>query len=351
VLASGGADGTVRLFDLTAPAEGRPWARPGTSFYDLAYSPDGAWLATAAEGGVVRLYDVKTGRVGHTLRGHAESPLNGRDSNRVTRLAFAPDGKTLATGGNDSRVMLWEVASGRRRADLEGRPADRAVVGSQTVGSLAFSPDGLLLAAGFGAPTYHQWNEYDQVVKVWQVDTLQEIHTLRGHRNNVSDVAFTRDGKTLISAASDHMVRFWDVGSGTELRKLTVVDRWSAMALSPDGQTLASGNLTGGIGLRDAATGTEKHGLRTHSHQVARLAFTPDGRTLASASWDRTVRLWDVASGREMRALRGHEGLVQCVAFSPDGNTLACGGWDGALRLWQAATAEEIAAMLGQGHE
>jgi WD40 repeat protein/serine/threonine protein kinase len=343
-LVSGSADQTVRLWDLNAPAEGRVFAKPGTTVFDIAYPPDGAWLA-AAEGGVARLYEARAGRLVHTLRGHGEPTGAGEDRIiRVTRLAFAPGGGTLATGGNDSRVMLWDVASGRLQATLEGRPADWAAIGSQTVGCLAFSPDGSLLAAGYGAPTFHPAVAYDQVVKVWEVGTRREIRALRGHRCNVSSLMFSGDGKTLVAASSDRTLRSWEVGRWTEVRTLTLPERLSAMAVAPDGGTLATGSLDGSVTLRDPGTWEEKHTFRAHAHAVARLAFSSDGRTLASGSWDRTVRLWDVASGREMRVLKGHAALVQSLAFSPDGSALATGGWDGALRLWQAASPEEIAA-------
>jgi WD40 repeat protein len=232
---------------------------------------------------------------------------------------------------------------------LVGRPdlANR----HQIVGSLTFSPDGGLLAAGFGHATLYNASDREHVVKVWQVSSGQEVCTLPGHRNTVPALAFTPDGKLLATASHDGTVKLWEVGNWREVRTLTAPgsrNRFQAAAISPDGQTLATGGEDGAIRLWDVATGTERGTLRGHTLSVVGLAYSRDGRTLASASWDRTVRLWHLLSGRETMTLRGHTNLVVDVVLSPEGNTLATGSLDESVRFWKAASLEEIAAAQAE---
>jgi WD40 repeat protein len=344
-LASGSADGTAKLWRLDAPEQA--W-RVGGPIHSLACSSDGKWLAVGQLRGA-QLRDARTGQVRHTLRGHSAKTGVGAMKN-VTRVAFAPDGRTLATGGFDSLVKLWDVATGTERCTLVGRPTKPASR-HQIVGSLTFSPDGGLLVAGFGHANLFNVSGHEHVVKVWQVSSGQEVCILEGHRNTVPALAFTPDGKLLATASHDGTVKLWEVGSWREVRTLTAPgshNRVQAMAVSADGRTLATGGEDGAVRLWDVTTGTERGTLRGHTLSVAGLAYARDGRTLASASWDRTVRLWHLPSGRESMTLRGHTHLVVDVVFSPDGNQLATGSLDESVRFWKAASPEEIVAAQAE---
>jgi WD40 repeat protein/serine/threonine protein kinase len=341
-LASGSADGTAKLWDLTAAAEGRPLA-PALLQGNVAYSPDGRWLATAGRAGA-RLWDARTGR-----------PVRALPVKDVTCLAFSPDSRTLATGGAnhpvppagepDFLVRLWDVATGGPLGEFQGPSHGDAH--QRAVGSLAFSPDGRLLAAGFGNPLIFVSPKYDQVVKVWDVRSAREVKTLPVP-STVPALAFSPDGQTLAAACRDGTLRRWAVATWQERRPLLGGSQLQCVAFSPDGRTLAVGagtdSLTGGVHLWDVATGREMPPLAWHSHVITALAFAPDGKTLASGSIDRTVRLWDVASGRALRTLRGQADVIVSAAFSPDGTTLATGSNFETVRLWEAASPQAIAA-------
>jgi serine/threonine protein kinase len=277
------------------------------SVRSVAFAPDGRTLASGSSDRTIKLWDVASGREVRTLSGHTDD---------VWSVAFAPDGRTLASGADDNTIKLWDVASGREVRTLSGHTA--------SVLSVAFAPDGRTLASG----------SVDKTIKLWDVTGGREVRTLSGHSAWVSCIAFAPDGLTLASGSWQE-IKFWDVASGREVRTLSgYTNEVHIVAFAPDGRTLASGLWDRTIRLWDVTSGREVRTLRGHTASVFSVAFAPDGRTLASGSSDNTIKLWDVASGREVRTLRGHTADVRSVAFSPDGRTLASGSDDGTVRLW-----------------
>jgi len=255
-------------------------------------------------------------------------------SNGVESVAFSPDGKTLASGGWDNTVKLWDVATGRELRTLKGH--------SNHVSSVAFSPDARTLASG----------SHDSTVKLWDVTTGRELRKLTGHSDVVNSVAFSPDGKTLASSSKDDTVKLWEVATGQELRTLAGdtdggLSECLSVAFSPDGKVLATGSDDSTIKLWEVATGRELRTLKGHSGGVYSVAFSADGRMLATGSDDFTIKLWDVSTGAELRTLTGHSHMVHSVAFSPDGRTLATGSDDFTIRLWEVATGREL-RMVGR---
>ncbi len=352
LLATGGGgnhDPTLSLWDL---ATGTELHSPGGKTYTInsvAFSPDGKVLAAGcgtldwfgpppAEdrgvGGTVRLWDVATGKLLKTLRGHA---------NGVTEVAFSPDGKRLASAGNDSTLRLWDAATGKELARIPvpasppfpsyGRPAE---IDQGGVYSVKFSPDGRTLASA----------GEDGVVRLWDAATGKESRTLPAHGHEVRVVAFSADGKTLASGSCDNTVRLWDPRTGKELLPQPGhAGGVHCLACSPDGKYVASAGIDRTVRLWDRATGRERHLLRGHTDMPSWLAFSPDGKRLASASWDETVRIWDVERGREVHRLE-HPGRALGVAFSPDGAALAAlfsraMGSGSAVYFWDPRTGKE----------
>jgi len=255
-----------------------------------------------------------------TLSGHSDAVLS---------VAFSPDGKVLASGSYDKTIELWEVATGRKITSLTGH--------SNYVLSVAFSPDGKVLASGSS----------DKTIKLWEVATGREINTLSGHSNTVSSVAFSPDGQVLASGSYDKTIKLWEVATGMQINTLSDhSDGVTSVAFSPDGKVLASGNDKT-IKLWDVATGRVINTLSGHSSSVYSVAFSPDGKVLASGSADNTIKLWEVATGREINSLTGHSDSVRSVAFSPDGKVLASGSLDKTIKLWEVATGREINSLTG----
>ncbi|SBW22496.1 WD40 repeat-containing protein [Candidatus Protofrankia californiensis] len=212
--------------------------------------------------------------------------------------------------------------------------------------SIAFAPDGTVLAACWG-----------QQVLLVDPDGPRPLRTLTGHTAAVRSVAFSPDGTTLATGGDDHTIRLWEAATGQQTRRLSGhTGAVRSVAFSPDGTTLATGSDDGTVQLWDATgrPGNRRPGNRrpdritdhTHDvHEVQTLAFSPDGTTLATGSDDGTVQLWDVISSRRTAMLTGHTGAVWSVVFSPDGTTLATGGDDHTIRLWEAATGQQTAQL------
>jgi WD40 repeat protein/transcriptional regulator with XRE-family HTH domain len=271
------------------------------------------------------------------------NPANGG----VGAVAFSPDGKLLATGYGNGYLRLWDPATGQ----AIGSPllADTSPQGEGGVGAVAFSPDGKLLATAGG----------DGAVRLWNPVTRQALRApLPAVAGGVSGVAFSPDGKLLATAGGDGYVRLWNPATGqpvgSPLPADTSPDGVDAVAFSPDGKLLASADADGTVRLWNPATGqpvgSPLPAVTRPGHGVGSVAFSPDGKLLASGG-DGYVRLWNPATGQPVGApLRavtsGGRRWVLGVAFSPDGKLLASAGWDGTMRLWDPVTRQAIGAPL-----
>ncbi|WP_327256844.1 nSTAND1 domain-containing NTPase [Streptomyces sp. NBC_01244] len=249
----------------------------------------------------------------------------------VNAVAFAPDGRLLATAGSDGKVLLRRVA-------------DRSTVAAFTapgrVRTVAFSPDGRTLAAG----------STDGPVRLWSVGAGGgSVSVLPPSTAGARAVAFAPDGDTLAIAAADGTIQLRDPsGEHREHAVLTGhTARVNTLAYAPDGRSLVSAGADGTVRLWDTRRAEPAGVLEGHTGEVLGAAFAPDGRTVATGGVDRTVRLWDVGGRRAAATLAGHSDDVNSVAYTPDGTTVISGGGDGTTRLWDVRSGRLTATLAG----
>jgi len=274
----------------------------------VALGPDGT-MASAHLHSAIALWDGE-GKLLKTLTAHDKEVLD---------VAFSPDGRVLASTGQDGTVQLWSAV---------GAPL-KTLKGHQNRGmAVAISLDGKWVASA----------SEDNTVKLWTIDG-ELVHTFQGHQNFVWDVAFSPDSQTLASASWDDTVKLWNL-EGELLQTLANPgssergeNRLVSVTFNPQGQTLVAGDWSGNIHWwnRD---GTLLQTTSEHENTVINLAFSPDGQALASASWDGTIKLWNL-DGHVVKTLAGHATGTWDLEFNADGQQLISGGGDGLMRLWQ----------------
>ncbi|MGW5261948.1 NB-ARC domain-containing protein, partial [Microbispora sp. NPDC004025] len=276
-------------------------------------STDGAWLVSAGDDRVVRLWNAD-GSLRMVLAGHTSV---------ISEVAIAADDSWLASASGDRTVRLWN-ADGSQRAVLKGH--------RDWVNSVAISADGSWLATG----------SRDRTVRLWNADGSERA-VLEGHTEDVEAVAIAPDGSWLASGSYDHTVRLWNADGSQRAVLKGHTDEVRSVAIASDGSWLASGSADGTVRLWNA-DGSERAVLEGHTEDVEAVAIASDGSWLASGSYDHTVRLWN-ADGSQRAVLGSHAEFVVAVAISADNSWLATGSTDETVRLWEISS--HVPAVLG----
>jgi WD40 repeat protein len=291
------------------------------SILSVAFSPDGKILATAGDGGEIRLWQVSDMKPLLTCKGHTRW---------IMSIAFSPDGCSLASASDDQTVKLWDIHTGQCLKTLQGH--------TSWVLSVTISPDAQTLVSASD----------DQTVKIWDIYTGQCLKTLQGYTSRVRSITFSPEGDQLASASDDGTIKLLDISTGQFLRTFQGHKaRVRSISFSPDGAILASGSDDNTIKLWDITTGQCLRTLQGHSNFVQSVVFSPNGFSLASGSDDATVKLWDINTGECLTTLPGHINRVWSVAFSPQGQILASGSVDQTVKLWSVHTGQCLRTLQG----
>jgi WD40 repeat protein len=320
----GGADGTVQLWDIH-PRPALPIVGDGPDHMGLSavvYSPDRKFLATGGANGL-QVWEVSTGRLERTFR----------DSGFIKYgVKFSPDGRYLLSGDWTSGVTsLWEVRTGEKLQEFMSSIYSGGFAISISLSDVAFSPDGRFIAA----------SPEGYYVRVWdkQSTNLPNLLLIVDPRPGIAPseivrLAFSPDGKHVMSASAAGEVKLSATQTGTLVKKLTGKTGLNGAAFSPDGRYIATAGVDKLAYLWDVELGKEIREFSGHTDILYSVAFSPDGKTIATSSADGTARLWDVQTGQELRRFTGHTASVNNVAFSPDGQFIATASDDGTARLW-----------------
>lgn len=315
VLATGGEDGEIRLWDAATVTQTWQFTGHVGAVRTLTWSPDGTAVASGGDDTTVRFWQAATGTQTHQLTAH---------SHPVRAVAWSPDGTQVASAANT--VRLWDATTGQQGVQFKAH--------SHQVRAVAWSPDGTAIASGAGT------------ARLWNARTGEQLAQFTKHDHQVEAVAWSPDGGTLATGAGS--IRLWDPATGAELRRFQIaIGSVRALEWHRDGGVIAVCGVASKVRLLDARTGVEILQLQGHSGAVSDLAWQPDGAILATAGHDCTIRLWEASTGRQTAEIVGHNGPVFAVAWSPEGDRVATRGIDDAVRVWDVASGRQIAAVDG----
>lgn len=386
-------DRTIRIWDVET-GENTLTIDPQSGFVrDVEFSPLGDTVAATmwdgGNGGTARIYDVTTGEELRRFFAHRDV---------ITNIEFTADGKQLVTASWDKSIKFWDIEKGiqlrsfvdfdERIIDIEFTPDNEfIIIGSGNVGDNAItnnednpsdtsvwlwdlenrtqsqvyrghtdwtwttdiSPDGTLAASGSGPLRLPaSLDDVDTSVRIWDIETGQEIRLLLGHIDTVDSVKFTIDGDSLLSASWDGTIRRWDVATGQLLNTYEDHDgRVYMVDMMPNGEQFISASGDGTLKLWDVESGEVLQTYNGHDDEVNGVHISPDGREMLSASSDRTIRMWDIESGEILQTYNGHDSSVNYAKFAPNMEFLISTSWDDTVRMWDVESGEELRQFVG----
>lgn len=290
------------------------------SVLSLAVGPEGRFVVSGGADGTVRLWNFDSAQQIRFYDGHKA---------QVVGVGFSRDGKRILSGSYDKTLRLWDVDSGKEL---------RVFQCQSTVYGISFSPDGryALSAHGDDGVRGEQRQNDENAARLWNVETGTEIRRLKGHQEWVWSVAFSPDGRQAIGSSLDKTICLWNLMSGELIGRLRGhTSRIDSVAFAPDGLRAVSGSEDGTVRIWDLTEKKELYRLDGAKGSVQCVAVSPDGRFILAGGEDRNVHVWNIESRREVLTCEAHGKDVLCLTVSPDSRHFLSGSWDGSLRLWR----------------
>lgn len=252
-------------------------------------------------------------------------------SGDVNSVAVSPSGKIIASSSADRSIKIWNLQGQILRSiRVVGSPSD-----------VKITPDGKYVVASAG-----------KVLDLYDIEKGRLAFSLRGQEGNIRKFAISPDSRYLATASLDKTIKIWDLETRQEVRTLTGHKDWVlAVTFTPDGSKIISsggGKNNNVINIWEVNSGKLLHSLSGHKDWVNAISINPDGNFLVSASHDKTIKIWDLIQTKLVKTLEGHKGWITSVAISPDGNTIASGSYDSTIKLWNLKTGKLIKTITAQ---
>ncbi|NES96695.1 MAG: WD40 repeat domain-containing protein [Desertifilum sp. SIO1I2] len=260
----------------------------------------------------------------------------------IEAIAITPNGQTIVSSRHDALIKVWDLQTEQELYTFMGHP--------ESVRSVVISPDGESVVILGYHPTMN-----DKTIRLYNLKTGQQIRHHIGHSGYVSSFVISPDGQTLIIGSHEPKISLWDLSTGQQIRTISedsdsfllcILLVWS----NPDRSLLVGSDCGRALKVWNLETGQLLHTLRKHTDEGLCTAISPDGRTLVSGSQDTTVIVWDLEAGEDLytiKGLKGHSDYITSVAFSPDGQTFASSSWDKTIKIWDLNTGQEICVLRG----
>ncbi len=253
-------------------------------------------IVSGSHDNTIKIWDTADGSLLHTLKGH---------TNSIWSIAISPDGLRIVSGSNDKTIRIWNADNGSLLQTLTGH--------NSTIYSVAISPDSLRIVSG----------SHDETIRIWNAVNGSLLHTLKGHTYSVRSVAFSPDGSRIVSGGDDGTIKIWDAVNGSFIRELAGrINHVTSVVYSPDGLRIISGGHDNTIKIWNTINGSLIYTLKGHTDSVMSVAISPDSLQIVSCSKDKTIKIWDAVNGSLLCTLSGHTNMVMSVTLSPDGSQI-----------------------------